>query len=477
MKLKERLRGIVAAVATAALALSVAPVTAMAANLGTGTATVKGLDEDVTKVELYKVATITDTNDDNVLEVAPVDGYDFDIEEYEADPEGVANQIAAAVTGEADYSTPDDWTLSGDQVVFEEVVPGLYYVKISTYNADTVYQPVIMKVAPVANDETGEWGNVSGECEPKKDQSFVASSLKKYVKDANGDWQDDYTNTLSDADTAEFKIVAPIPEYVGLDSDDQVTFRLTDVLPDGLTLTGEPAQAKKLSSIDGSVTENQNFGDLTTENNTVSFTMDAVDLLAAYDTGAKYVEITFKADIADGFVGEITNEVSMSWYQHVWDKRPVKTTDDASVILYQASVTKKAADGDDAGHTLNGAEYRLEKQDAEDVWVTVEEKVTSQDAVATVNGLAAGTYRWVETKAPAGYQINNYGDNGGLIFTIDNDANESGYKVASDFVDYKETFISGLPETGGTGTVALTVVGMGLMAGAAFLVMRSRKEN
>lgn len=476
MKLKERLRGIVAAVATAALALSVAPVTAMAADLGTGTATVKGLDEDVTKVELYKVATITDDDSDNVLEVAPVDGYDFTIDEYEADKEGVANQIAAAVTGEADYSTPDDATISDSMAVFNEVAPGLYYVKISTDNANTVYQPVIMKVAPVANDETGAWGNVTGECEPKKDESFVASSLEKYVKDANGVWQNDSTNTLSDADTAEFKIVAPIPEYVGLDSDDEVTFRLTDVLPDGLTLTGEPAQAKKLSSIDGSVTENQNFGDLTTENNTVSFTMDAEDLLAAYDTGAKYVEITFKADIAEGSVGKITNEVTMSWYQHVWDDSPVETRDNASVILYQASVTKKSGETDEANKTLNGAEYRLDKQiDGE--WVTVKQNVTSQDAVATVNGLAAGEYRWVETKAPAGYQINNYGDNGGLIFTIDNDANESGYKVASDFVDYKETLISGLPETGGTGTVALTVVGVGLMAGAAFLVMRSRKEN
>ena len=323
MKLKERLRGIVAAVATAALALSVAPVTAMAADLGTGTATVKGLDEDVTKVELYKVATITDDDSDNVLEVAPVDGYDFTIDEYEADKEGVANQIAAAVTGEADYSTPDDATISDSMAVFNEVAPGLYYVKISTDNANTVYQPVIMKVAPVANDETGAWGNVSGECEPKKDESFVASSLEKYVKDANGVWQNDSTNTLSDADTDEFKIVAPIPEYVGLDSDDEVTFRLTDVLPDGLTLTGEPAQAKKLSSIDGSVTENQNFGDLTTENNTVSFTMDAEDLLAAYDTGAKYVEITFKADIAEGSVGKITNEDTMSSYHHVSDDSPL----------------------------------------------------------------------------------------------------------------------------------------------------------
>lgn len=476
MKLKERLRGIVAAVATAALALSVAPVTAMAADLGTGTATVKGLDEDVTKVELYKVATITDDDSDNVLEVTPVDGYDFTIDEYEADKEGVANQIAAAVTGEADYSTPDDATISDSMAVFNEVAPGLYYVKISTDNADTVYQPVIMKVAPVANDETGAWGNVSGECEPKKDESFVASSLKKYVKDANGVWQNDSTNTLSDADTAEFKIVAPIPEYVGLDSDDEVSFSLTDALPEGLTLTGEPLQAKMLNSA-GDLTEVQNFCTLTGDNNTVSFTMDVEDLLAAYAAGAKTVEITFNADIADDSFGMITNWVTMSWYQHVWDEAPVETTDDASVILYQASVTKKAADGDDEGKPLNGAEYRLDKQNAEGDWVTVKENVTSQDAVATVNGLAAGTYRWVETKAPAGYQINDYGDDGGLIFTINDDADESSYKVASEFLDYKETLISELPETGGTGTVALTVVGVGLMAGAAFLVMRSRKEN
>lgn len=76
MSLKERLRGIVAAVATAALAFSVAPVTAMAAApaLELGTATISGLGADVDNVELYQIATITNGSD-NVLVTEANDAY------------------------------------------------------------------------------------------------------------------------------------------------------------------------------------------------------------------------------------------------------------------------------------------------------------------------------------------------------------------------------------------------------------------
>ena len=52
------------------------------------------------------------------------------------------------------------------------------------------------------------------------------------------------------------------------------------------------------------------------------------------------------------------------------------------------------------------------------------------------------------------------------------------YVDAKYFGDLEDTTgAANLPQTGGPGTIALTVAGAGLVAGAAYLVMRSRKEN
>lgn len=116
MRLGKRLRGIVSAVAAVALALAMAPASARAVTLTNGTATVTGVS-GATTVELYKVADIADTNDDNVLEVSPL--YSFTVADYEQNPAAVANAIASQVTGDPDYTAAP----SGDAATFTDVEP------------------------------------------------------------------------------------------------------------------------------------------------------------------------------------------------------------------------------------------------------------------------------------------------------------------------------------------------------------------
>ena len=133
MRLGKGLRGIVSAVAAVALALAMAPASARAVTLTNGTATVTGVS-GATRVELYKVANIADTNDDNVLEVSPL--YSFTVADYEQNPAAVANAIASQVTGDPDYTA----TPSGDMATFTDVEPGLYLVRVVPEDAGVVYQ-------------------------------------------------------------------------------------------------------------------------------------------------------------------------------------------------------------------------------------------------------------------------------------------------------------------------------------------------
>lgn len=70
--------------------------------------------------------------------------------------------------------------------------------------------------------------------------------------------------------------------------------------------------------------------------------------------------------------------------------------------LYQVSLEKKASDTEAA---LPGAVFSLEQQVGSEWEAVGDNKTTGEDGKITISNLSAGTYRWKEVTAPAGYQI------------------------------------------------------------------------
>lgn len=99
--------------------------------------------------------------------------------------------------------------------------------------------------------------------------------------------------------------------------------------------------------------------------------------------------------------------------------------------LYQVSLEKKASD---TNAKLPGAVFSLEQQVGSDDWKAVgDNKTTGEDGKIIISNLSAGTYRWKEVTAPAGYQISQpyYPDQNGFVVAYDStlaiDTNTNNY--------------------------------------------------
>lgn len=483
MSLKERLRGIVAAVATAALALSVAPVSALAApaaQLAKGNATVIGVD-GAASVELYKVASVTN-GDDNVLVTTLEAGFDFDIKDYINNNAEVANKIAGQLpaNAEATYTAPGtNGTLQGDTATFTDIDAGLYLVKVNPEQAGWSYQTMILSVVPQPDASTGTWGTPTGTVELKKNTDTVETSLTKQVSADNQTWASSEDTAAYD-DTIYFKVSVDLPTYNGLSADSSVYFELVDDLPEELKVVSGSYEVaigdQQDVSLNGGIYKTTQDG-----HDRIRVKLTAKDLMGV--TEGDTLVLTYQAKLTSrSLAGEFKNTAYVNWFKHITDEKATSTDPvDASVIVYGTNVTKVVGElqgttvvGSSDGQRLNGAVFQLEKKQADGTWKMLNTNVKANPTTMTVKSLGAGEYRWIELQAPAGYQLNEKA----FEFTIGTDEANDDFVVENYFGDLAdETGAANLPQTGGPGTIALTVVGVGLIAGAAVWAVRSRKEN
>ena len=472
-----KLRGLFAAFVAVLAALALVPAVAYAdmpwptdgeGVPGTGSITITGDDVTVdSDITVYRVADIT-LGTDNVPDFNPVSGFNQQLITNWVNSDGAASDALAIANAKANAEqvTPLDIAAhEPDGVTISGLSAGLYYIEIATDGAIT-YQPIVVSVEPKAVAGTTDWTIGDTEVTVKS----TSSTLKKSVIDENGDPVQIPSGEVGETLTfkAEFSIGRDMSEFM-----------LTDTAT-GLTVDTDTIKLYTSAGDLVAPTEQTAIADVADVSRTASgFTMDFTSAWLAVDTNAGDYYITYDAVINDqAAVDATTNKISSN-INTDGSKVDIKV---AQLTIRKYENTNKEEGYQNGDKLLPGAVFELYRTyiNADDnTYIPgqagpVELTTNGQGVVQVPDDVVlevGGSYVLVEKQAPSGYKP----DDTPINVTLNTDGTMTTVDVENIALGEGEGI--GLPVTGGSGTVILTAAGVVLVAGAAALIVRSRKEN
>ena len=288
-------------------------------------------------------------------------------------------------------------------------------------------------------------------------------SIEKKVEDDNGAWVD-----TTDAEIGQnVKFKATITNGTGTDS-----LKMIDTMSNGLTFKNDV-----VVKIGNDVVDAANYTVATEAGSTftVTFTEEYVLSLEANTE----LDVYYSADVNKSAVvapDANPNEVTLKYgddYTFETDPYEVEVyTYDLGIYKYEMKKGQETA--------LTGAKFELyyDEKCTNPVKWDASYKVDktgsatidmSNASEITLTGLEAGTYYLKETKAPEGYNLLQE------VKTVTIADDEASYTKVITKVENKTG--TELPETGGAGTVAFTVVGSLLMLAAVVLFTAKKKMS
>ncbi len=306
-------------------------------------------------------------------------------------------------------------------------------------------------------------------------------SIEKKVKNG-GEYLDMVGAFLTD--TVEFKITADVPMQVA----DMKTYKITDVIPAGLTLNRESIQIKATTA-DNSETVPTDAYKLSQTGLDITFDTQK---LAEYDYSAIIITYTAKLNMEEAVIGgngnvntvtlEYTNKVAENG-----DEQDTTTTTDTAQVHTGAITIEKIERGNESVK-LAGAKFKVAttKDNAENGRFVKDEKgadievETNAQGQAVIEGLKyadneADTSYWlVETQAPSYVEdgVTKYYNL--LKNPIQVEVGKATHQTA---VQIKNSKGFDLPATGGIGLALFTVVGITVMAGAVVLNKKQKVQE
>ena len=314
------------------------------------------------------------------------------------------------------------------------------------------------------------------------------------------------THTVSIGQVVKYTVTGSVPDTTGYS---EYVYKIHDTLSNGLdfvndkngTATSEGKVNVTVAFKEAGVTAGgttPTTATLDTTNKTMSLDL-SVWVRANQTNKGKEFTVTYYAKVNNKAVVEEKNKAELVYGNNPSDTTTTKPSE-VKTPTYYLNINKYAKND---SKKLAGAKFKLYKDSVDEnnvIKVTGSEgnyvvdpastttefvsvdSITSEGYNLHVNGLAAGTYYLVETKAPAGYnkltdpikveikKSTNEAVNAWTLFNNDKNVDDK-------IIDVENSTGSILPSTGGMGTIAFTVVAALLVLGVAVSFIRDRKKE
>lgn len=484
------LKGLFAAFAAVLVALAALPATALAAyTTQTGNITVSNVNPGET-VTLYQVVEYTYDETNNTVDWDFTADFDIDRVTYR-DAEDDGNTIKGFANTMASYvlNTANNFSSvlihkaevgpDASSVTFNNLPDGEYLVIVTPTDGSTrIYDRAIAKLEPTYQGGNWTLGSVNMAM-----KSIDQPPVDKTV-DVNDQAQQGPVSSFKPDDTVNFDIASVIPEYPS--NAVNTRFAIGDTMSPGLTfndnivVTVVPAEGGESQTL----TVNTHYAltpanDLDGKTFEIVFKYDQIKQFAGW-----HVTVSYSATVNDAAVaGPIENNTATVEFARDPYVANVYDTDDDEVKLYTYTIQIQKVDADDATKNLVATfDVRTDADDPESTVGTI--TTSGETGLGSISDLPAGKYYLVETAAPGGYQLDATPIE--IVISENTDPAATAADLVVSYVNgdadgehnaITNTKTPSLPVTGGEGTIAITATGVVLIAGAAALIVRARRQH
>lgn len=397
-----------------------------------------------------------------------------------ADLEAKANEakkIAADLTGQSQTTADGTGETRKGEATFSNLELGYYLVvETKTPSKYVASKPFFVSIPETVTTADGSTWNYNVSVSPKN--QGIPDTDKVPDK-----------KTVGVGDEVTYTITGPtVPNYDEAYNETTLKYEITDTLSTGLTFAKDKADLKVYTTdVNSPLVEDRDYTfeyDSTANKITISLILSKIRDLKGEAIHVKYT-VTVNENAVVGSDGTI-NKAEVEYTNN-----PDGTTDgskkEVKVYSFKIKINKKK----DNGSPLKGATFGLYRDAA--CADKIAEATSSDDGVINfgdASKLEAGTYYLKELQAPSGYSaltsvvkvvISTATPNDNTTYDFKYSMNEGEENnVGEDGVislDITNNKGFNLPATGGMGTYLFTIGGLVIMAGAALLLIASKKRR